>query len=653
MPGFRQNRLAAACYPLPRLWAALALLAVIGAALALNNAYGGVPEVLAHRVSLHPQNSLIAEMQITLSDTAQVFIEYENPAAGKFVTALSEPGTEHHIPVVRLRPETAYAYTIGIQAGHGGRAYGPAGEFTAGPLPPELAGMQIRAAGRSSQPLIATDYKDGLNLWYFLWDETGNIVWYYRVPDLAEIPGLENLEDDLRNHALRQRPNGNLLYVVTRCCIIEITPLGEIVDWIQPRAPQGQPHHDFLLLDDGRILYLSQVYVGSGVAVNGPPADTPVLVDRLHLWNPADGSIAEAWDARNSWNLSDPGRWAVQPFNNHWLHINTLSVGPGGRLALTLRKQHQIAALSPDFSRVEWQLGGLGSDYEFPNPGDRFYGPHTATQLPNGNLLLFDNGRLRPYAEGGAYSRALELRLDDAAGTAVKVWEYRPSPDLYAGSISSAFRLSSGHTLVNFGINSAGSRRFAPLTFLEANRQGDEVFRVETFSFKRGEGNYPRRYRATAEITAIMGETMLRPPAPPPGGGVPPEGGWRDWPEPELAARLAALTPVVSAPFALYLDGRRLIYRKQPCTPAEAAHRFFLQLFPANPGDLPEESRESGFERREFRFEELGVIEDGECLAEALLPEYPIDRIRAGQYAPGGVRLWEAEFPGPGTAAAE
>ena len=625
-----------------RLWAAaIALLAVIGAALALNAAYGGIPEVLAHRVSLHPQNSLIAQVQVTLSDTAQVFIEYENPEAGKFVTALSEPGTEHTIPVVRLRPETIYAYTIGLQAGHGGRAYGPAGEFTAGPLPPELAGLQIRAAGRSSQPLIVADYKDRYSAWYSFWDETGNIVWYHKAQDL------ENFKIDWRIHAIKQKPDGNLVFLSRYCCVVEITPLGQVADWIGGAGAAHYPHHDFLLLDDSRILYVGKEQAALGAAVHSWEPATIVRTDRLHIWNPADGSIEEVWDSRDFWDIADPGQWVRQ--SKDWLHLNSLSVGAGGRLILSFPTRNQIAALSPDFRRVEWQLGGPGSDYQFPHPGDRFYAQHTAAQLPNGHILLFDNGYGRPDSEGGAYSRALELRLDAASGTAVKVWEYRPDPDIYSRAISSAFRLSSGHTLVNFGRNIDGPvEAFSPLTLIEVDRAGDAVFRLETFSFPLHRNTDPHRYRAVG-LTSIMGETMLRPPAARPGPERPPEGGWRRWPVQELEARLAAAAPAASGPFDLHLDGRRLVYRRQPCALEDAENIFFLHLYPANPGHLPEERREHGFDNRDFRFVEWGALPDGKCLASMPLPEYPIARIHTGQYVvESGERLWEAEFPGPG-----
>ena len=35
----------------------------------------------------------------------------DNPQAGRYRTALSAPGAEHAVPLVRLRPETTYDYT--------------------------------------------------------------------------------------------------------------------------------------------------------------------------------------------------------------------------------------------------------------------------------------------------------------------------------------------------------------------------------------------------------------------------------------------------------------------------------------------------------------------------------------------------------------
>ena len=618
------------------IWRMVAIIIAVAAALTLTTACGGI-EVVEHNASITPNNALIAEVQVTLSAESRIFVEYENPDAGKFRTALSEPGIDHTIPVVRLRPESVYAYTIGIQADDGDVAYGPSGEFVTGPLPPDLAAMQIRASGRSTMPLTATDYKAGDNGYYLLWDETGSIVWYYAHTDVAGFTPVYQ-----RLHAIKQKPNDNFIYVSGSCCLIEITPLGDPVNQIVAGDESGLPHHDFLILDDGRILYPSYTEIIIDDSANGGDAETAVIVDGLRIWNQQTGNIEKVWDSRDFWDVSDPGQrvvWYGDP--RRWTHINSLSIGPRGNYIVNSRNRRQTFSLSPDFQTIEWQLGGPDSDYSFPNPGDRFYGQHSVAQLPNGNILVFDNGTQRPATEGGEYSRALELRLDNNNGSAVKAWEYRASPDLFSRAISNAFRLDNGNTLVNFGV--IEQHTLIPLVFVETDPERNNVFRVETLHPGIASGNFPRRYRAWGAITAVMSETMLRPPADRPAASA----DWILWPVQELEARLATLSPAAGARFDVYLDGSQVVYRKEQCAPEDVTDNFLLHIFPANSADLPSESREYGFENLDFEFDDWGIIRDGKCLAAAPLPAYPIARIRTGQYAAAGEQLWRAEFPVP------
>ena len=140
---------------------------------------------------------------------------------------------------------------------------------------------------------------------------------------------------------------------------------------------------------------------------------------------------------------------------------------------------------------------------------------HAATQLPNGNVLVFDNRADLPDESGGYYSRALELRLDFDAMTAVKAWEYSPAPPLYARNRSSAYRLDNGNTLINFGISADPAA--IPIAIIEADADGREIFRLETINPAVKEGaDGPRRYRAYPGPESVIGETMLRAPKPMP-----------------------------------------------------------------------------------------------------------------------------------------
>ena len=110
--------------------------------------------------------------------------------------------------------------------------------------------------------------------------------------------------------------------------------------------------------------------------------------------------------------------------------------------------------------------------------------------------------------EGSEFSRALELVLDDYDNVAEAAWEYRADPDIYASFISSAYRLESGNTLVNFG--ASADFETIPLTVVEVDREGTEVWRLDTIDPPRVVGRSPRRFRVYGDQVSVMGETKLK-----------------------------------------------------------------------------------------------------------------------------------------------
>ena len=613
---------------MPRARPILGLLAaasvVLGAPAAAEEEDAAVIRVLRHEAAVSADNALIAEVRVSLARAARVFVEYDNPQAGRYRTPLTAPGAEHVIPLVRLRPQTTYDYTIFTAAGRDAGA-GPGGRFTTGRLPAALAALPVKVTGRSSQPLILSDYRRGDGFSYLVfWDETGATVWYLHEPP------------PFRPGPVARLPGGNFFFR-NRHHLTEVTPLGEAVNRFGRGGQWGIPHHELTVLDDGRVIYPSREHYVFDDSVNGGATETRFRGDSLRVWDPASGQVEQVWDAKEAWDILDPNQRVWQSLSN-WTHVNSVSIGPRGNVILSSRARSQVISLSPDFRTIEWQLGGPDSDYEFPNPGDRFYRPHTASQLANGNVLVFDNGQTRPESEGGPYSRALELRLDDAAGAAVKVWEYRPEPDVYSSKLGSAYRLSNGNTLLNFGFR---ERVDQPLLVVEVDAAGNEVFRFENLaawlpSF------HPHRYRVSSGGDSIMGETMLRPPAAPhvPAHAETVEGGFTVAVDlarfREIEAAMDGAQRVAGGPFELFLAADRLVYRKEDCTLKEVGERFILHVIPVDPDDLPAGRRASGFDNLDFWFGEYGQRWQGTCLAGVPLPDYEIDHIHTKPVHSGG-----------------
>ena len=105
----------------------------------------------------------------------------------------------------------------------------------------------------------------------------------------------------------------------------------------------------------------------------------------------------------------------------------------------------------------------------------------------------------------------------------------------------------------------------------------------------------------------------------------------------------ADAAPAVQSVFEVYVQERTLIYLKEPCSPDEAAARFFLHMTPRNVGDLPEERKEYGFDNLDFDFLSYGMVIDGKCIAVRDLPEYDVERILTGQFSAEEGRIWQGE----------
>ena len=105
--------------------------------------------------------------------------------------------------------------------------------------------------------------------------------------------------------------------------------------------------------------------------------------------------------------------------------------------------------------------------------------------------------------------------------------------------------------------------------------------------------------------------------------------------------------PLIRSTFDVHLREDLLFYVKEPCGAEDESATFFLHLFPVDMDDLPARRRWYGFDNLDFRFHDHGMRSAGQCFDLRLLPDYPIARIRTGQYRVNKdgshTRLWESE----------
>ncbi|MGO4257606.1 aryl-sulfate sulfotransferase [Marmoricola sp. RAF53] len=148
-----------------------------------------------------------------------------------------------------------------------------------------------------------------------------------------------------------------------------------------------------------------------------------------------------------------------------YAHINSVVPVADGDVIASFRHLSavvRIATVAHDGYQpgdIVWKLGGRDSDFTFVD--DPYGGPcaqHTASELANGHILIFDNGSdglcvdptdpTGPTTNRGA-TRISEYALDTTAHTATLVWSYAPA-STYALFAGSARRTANGDTLIGW-----------------------------------------------------------------------------------------------------------------------------------------------------------------------------------------------------------
>lgn len=436
----------------------------------------------------HP---LIADATVDLAEPAAVFLEYGNAAVGWLRTPTTGTGTSHRVPLLRLRARTAYETKAFVLDDLGCPALAATAEFSSGDLPRQLGKLVVEATGQHTFPLALMDIRVNVDdLAYLLaFDQDSQLVWYYDIPleIRREVSGRIV-------YGLGQLPSGNLLYLARDYGVEEITPDGQVVQRI--KLPGSRIHHDLTVLPDGRVLFIGAEELVVDDSAMGGRSNQRVRGDTLSVLDLRTQAQERVWGLIDSLDFSRrlPHWREYQNLDTpelkdviDWGHMNSVNVDGEGNVLVSLRHLDQIVSLSADFKTVQWKLGGPDSSFTFPDPADKFYGQHTVSRLPDGRVLMFDNGNFRPE---GNFSRALELELDFSSFTARKVWEYRAEPDVFADRVSSVSRLPNGGTLVSFGFRADGPDE--PIILAEAARNGTTT----AWQSLRFQGARASRYRA-------------------------------------------------------------------------------------------------------------------------------------------------------------
>ena len=251
-----------------------------------------------------------------------------------------------------------------------------------------------------------------------------------------------------------------------------------IVDTAATVAPlTNTDAHDFIIKENGNYVFIAYEPIRREVSYFGTTA-THNLEDSIIQEVTPEGRMVFLWNSFDHMAIEDC-RQNIWP--GDWGHMNSLQLLDDGDIVTSLRGCSQVLRIDRPSGNVVWRLGrsNLSSRQwadKWPDgrgraplalrgdPALEFCGQHSATLLPNGHVLLFDNGNHcirdengNPSGRGNAkfarFSRSVEYALDPENDEAIFIRDHteggtRAKFSLASGQVKP---MDNGHWLTSWG----------------------------------------------------------------------------------------------------------------------------------------------------------------------------------------------------------
>ncbi|GAA4720781.1 aryl-sulfate sulfotransferase [Nocardioides conyzicola] len=278
----------------------------------------------------------------------------------------------------------------------------------------------------------------------------------------------------------------------------------------EPDGQNSTDFHDSTMLPDGRAVLV-------GYDSTAHPGQTDAVIQIVD----AAGHATFTWNSGDHVAVSD----AYLSPNGDYAHINSVQVLANGDILASFRNLSEVMRIATsvhdDYAvgEVEWRLGGKDSDFTFvDDPDGGNCAQHMARIMPNGHLMIFDNGsKLDPSGLIGPQTanmcpdptdedspgtpgiarpqtRVTEYVLDEDAHTATLVWSHAV-PGRYAAFAGSQQRLANDNTLVGWSFNTESDGNQGPIV-TETTPADDEIWGLRAvgwFSYRATKHDAPDR----------------------------------------------------------------------------------------------------------------------------------------------------------------
>lgn len=280
-----------------------------------------------------------------------------------------------------------------------------------------------------------------------LLDANGYVCWYgatttdERSSDFKFIPEIQRFVFE------REESNGASAYQL----------LNEDFQWqtelTNANGVEPDPH-EFVRLENGNYILVGRSYAQMDLSAynfNGTQGSSTTTVFGFVVQElDPSGNLIWEWDSNN---YIHPSEWvSTYPYNANafdYCHGNAVEEDIDGNLLISFRHLDAVYKIHRISGSIIWRLGGLSSDFTFPNDIG-FSGQHDIRVHPGGIVSLYDNANSSPFPKK---SRGVEYLLDTVNWTATKMWEYVYDPAFFARAMGNHQVREDGLHLINYGLN--------------------------------------------------------------------------------------------------------------------------------------------------------------------------------------------------------
>ena len=314
----------------------------------------------------------------------------------------------------------------------------------------------------------------------------------------------------------------------------------EVIDEASTVAPLTRTDgHDFRVLESGNYLLMAYQPAVRDLSFltfsdsSGNPFGTSVSVEdsAIQIITPEDQAVFN-WNSWDYMPLEDCAQHRFPPDHPDYAHLNSTQL-VDGKIIASFRGCNRILSIDASTGEVLWRIGPSNlSDAEWEargigpapmaivgDPEGQFCGEHAVHLLPNGNLLMYDNGAIctrNPWSgdnlvrDSNTYSRALEYFLDFESNEAVFVRDHslRRSKNRLGFSSGHVSPLENGGWLISWGRNNLRGSG-SPLPPDVAVTQVDPATGKEVLSL-----DWSPQTRPFVRVTAMPPYALARQPRP-------------------------------------------------------------------------------------------------------------------------------------------